>query len=247
MNRTEKETVVAELHDTFGRASVALIATNKGLSVGESTELRRIIRAAGGEMRVAKHTLTRLALADTRFGDLGQFLEGPRGLVFGFDDPIGIAKLLVDFANIHKKLEIDGGALEGQVMGAAGVENLAKMPDLPTLQSRLAQQVLSPASRLASQMASPATRIAGAIAARVTQLEEGSEAPAAEASAETGADAAPPAEAAPAEAVPAEAAPAEAAPAEAAAGGEVIAEAAPADEAQGEAPPDEPKQGGEES
>lgn len=175
MNRTEKEAVVADLHDRFGRASVALVATNNGLTVGESTELRRIIRAVGGEMRVAKHTLTRLALADTRFGDLGRFLEGPRGLVFGFDDPVAVAKALVEFAGAHKKLEIDGGALEGQVIGAEGVENLAKMPDLGTLQARVASQVLAPAARLAGQLQSPAERIAGAIAARVTQLEEGSE------------------------------------------------------------------------
>lgn len=171
MNRTEKETLVAQLHDTFGRATVALVATNRGLTVGEATALRRSIRAAGGEMRVAKHTLTRLALADTRYGDLTRFLEGPRGLVFGFDDPVGVAKVLVDFAAAHKKLEIDGGALEGQVIGAAGVDNLSKMPDLPALQARIARQVLSPATRIASQVASPATRIAGAIAARVEQLE----------------------------------------------------------------------------
>jgi len=170
VNRTEKETLVAQLHDTFGRATVALVATNRGLTVGESTELRRSIRAAGGEMRVAKHTLTRLALADTRYGDLSRFLEGPRGLVFGFDDPVGVAKVLVDFAAAHKKLEIDGGALEGQVIGAAGVDNLSKMPDLPALQARIARQILSPASRIVSQVANPATRIAGALAALAKQL-----------------------------------------------------------------------------
>jgi large subunit ribosomal protein L10 len=102
-------------------------------------------------------------------------LECHLRLVFGFDDPVGVAKALVDFAEAHAKLEIDGGALEGQVIETAGVENLAKMPDLGTLQARLVRQVLSPASRIASQVTGPATRIAGAIAARVKQLEEGGE------------------------------------------------------------------------
>ncbi len=172
MNRSTKETVVSELHDTFGRASVALLATNKGLTVGEATELRRSVRAAGGEMRVAKHTLTRLALADTRYGGLAALLEGPRGLVFGFDDPVGVAKVLVDFAGKHDKLEIEGGALEGEVIAPPGVERLAKMPDLGTLRSQLVGLALSPGSRIATQLASPATRIAGAIAARAAQLEE---------------------------------------------------------------------------
>ncbi len=175
MNRSEKETVISELHDTFGRASVALVATNKGLTVGESTALRSAIRAAGGEMRVAKHTLTKLAVADTRYGDLTSMLEGPRGLIFGFDDPVGVAKALVDFAEDHDKIAIDGGALEGEVIAEAGVESLAKMPDLGTLRSRLVGLVQSPASRIASQVTAPSTRIAGAIAARIKQLEEGGE------------------------------------------------------------------------
>ena len=176
MNRTQKETVVGELHDTFGRASVALVATNLGLTVGESTELRRSIRAAGGEMRVAKHTLTRLALEETRYGDLARFLDGPRGLIFGFDDPVGVAKVLVDFAGEHPKIAVEGGALEGQVIESNGVERLAKMPDLGTLRATLVRQVLSPASRIASQAGAPASRIAGAIAARIEQLEQGGEA-----------------------------------------------------------------------
>ncbi len=172
MNRTEKESVVAELQETFGKASVALVATNLGLTVAESTELRRNIRNAGGEMRVAKHTLAKLALTDSAYSGLDRFLVGPRGLVFGFDDPVAVAKALVDFADDHAKIEVEGGALEGQVIEPSGVESLAKMPDLATLQSRVARQVLSPASRLASQATAPAKRIAGAISARIKQLEE---------------------------------------------------------------------------
>ena len=173
MNRREKESVVSELHDDFGRASVALVATNLGLTVDESTQLRNRIREVGGKMRVAKLTLCKIALGDTKYGDLDRFLVGPRGLVFGFDDPVGVAKALVDFADDHKKLVIEGGALEGEVIESAGVENLAKMPDLPSLQAGIVRLALSPGTRIASQIGSPATRIAGAIAARVEQLEEG--------------------------------------------------------------------------
>ncbi len=173
MNRQEKETIVGELRGTFGRASLALVATNLGLSVEESTQLRRDIRAVGGEMRVAKHSLTKLALTDTRHADITRFLVGPQGLVFGFDDPVGVAKALVDFAGGHPKIEIDGGGLEGQLIESEGVENLAKMPDLGTLRSLLVCQIQSPASRIASQAVAPATRLAGAVAARIEQLEEG--------------------------------------------------------------------------
>jgi len=173
VNRQQKEIVVAELHDRFSRASVALLAANRGLTVGESTLLRRQVRAAGGEMRVAKHTLTKLALNGTAYGDLSRLLVGPSGLVFGFDDPIGVAKVLVDFAKSHDKLGLDGGALEGQLIPADRVQDLASMPDLPALQARIARQALSPGRRVASQLAAPASRVAGAIQALVKRLEEG--------------------------------------------------------------------------
>lgn len=172
MNREEKTASVAELHERFSRASVALVAANLGLTAAQSRALRRTLRAAGGELKVAKHTLGKIAMRDTRYADCGSLLRGPRGLVFGYGDPVAVAKALVDFADQHAKLQIDGGAVEGQVIAADGVKALATMPALPALQARIARQALSPASRLATSVQAPAQRIAGAIKALVTKLED---------------------------------------------------------------------------
>ena len=98
MNREEKVASVAELHERFSRASVALVASNLGLTAAESRLLRRTLRGAGGELKVAKHTLTKRAMQETRYANCGSLLRGPRGLVFGYDDPIAVTKALVDFA-----------------------------------------------------------------------------------------------------------------------------------------------------
>lgn len=172
MNREQKTASVAELHERFGRASVALVASNLGLTAAESRALRRTLRAAGGELKVAKHTLGKIAMRETRYAECGSLLRGPRGLVFGYADPVAVAKALVDFAEQHAKLQIDGGAVEGQLIEAEQVKALAKMPGLGALQARIARQALSPATRLASTVAGPARRIAGALQARIKQLEE---------------------------------------------------------------------------
>jgi len=57
MNKTEKSTLVAELAENLGRASIALLSEYKGMSAGESDDMRRRIRAARGEFRGAKNTL----------------------------------------------------------------------------------------------------------------------------------------------------------------------------------------------
>jgi len=172
VNRTEKEAVVSALQERFASANVALVTTNRGLTVEQATALRRALKAAGGEYKVAKHTLTKRALDTTRYASLVALLEGPRSLVFGFDDPIAVAKAVVAFADQNKELEIDGGAVEGQLIRSDQVKALASMPSLNVLRATVVRQAMGPGSRLVSMAAGPARRLAGAIAALVEKLEK---------------------------------------------------------------------------
>jgi len=172
VNREQKAAVVSELQERFGRANLTLVATNRGLSVADATTLRRKLRAANGEYKVAKLTLVRRVLPDTEMAGLSRFLDGPRGLVFGYADPIEVAKVLVEFAEQNKRLEIEGGALEGQIIVAEQVKALATMPGIADLRAQTVLLVQAPARRLASTITGPGARIAGAIAALVKKIEE---------------------------------------------------------------------------
>jgi len=172
VTRDEKVASVAELHERFSKASVALVAANLGLTAAQSRALRRTLRAAGGELKVAKHTLSKIAMRETAYANCDGILRGPRGLVFGYADPVAVAKALVDFAEANPKLQIDGGAVEGQVLKAEQVKQFATMPSLSALQARIVSQALSPGQRLAGSLQAPGQRLAGAIAALVKKLEE---------------------------------------------------------------------------
>jgi large subunit ribosomal protein L10 len=172
VNRTEKEAVVSALQERFAKANVALVTSNRGLTVEQANALRRILKAAGGEYKVAKHTLTKLAVGDTRYASMVALLEGPRSLVFGFDDPVAIAKAVVAFADQNKQLEIDGGAVEGQLIRGDQVKALATMPSLDVLRASVVRQAMSPGSRVVSMAVGPARRLAGAIVALVEKLEK---------------------------------------------------------------------------
>ena len=99
-------------------------------------------------------------------------MRGPRGLVFGYADPIAVAKALVDFAEQNAKLQIDGGAVEGQIIKPEQVKALARMPGLSALQARVVRQALTPGTRLAASVQAPARRLAGAIEALAKKLED---------------------------------------------------------------------------
>lgn len=173
MNRTEKTRAVAELHNRFKQATVTLLASSTRLSVGKMQQLRRAIKQAGGEYKVAKNSFTRRAVKDTAYSRLEQLLEGPTGLVFGYSDPVAVAKVLVRFAEeSNEALKIKGGALDGQPMRAEQVKALASLPPIEALRARVVSIAKAPGGRVVSALRNPASRVAGAVAALAKRREE---------------------------------------------------------------------------
>lgn len=158
MTREEKVQEVADLQARFSRANVAVVASAKGLNVAKMQQLRRELKKVGGEFKVAKNTLTRLAVRDTAFGKLEELLSGPTGLVFGYDDPIAVAKVLVDFAKDNDKVSIRAGVLEEKVLEADAIDKLAKMPSKEVLLAQLLGLLQAPASQLLRTMQEPSAR-----------------------------------------------------------------------------------------
>ena len=172
MNREEKAAAVAALHDCFKQATVALLATSHGLSVGKMQQLRRAVRQAGGEYKVMKNTFARRALKDTTYSRLEALLEGPSGLVFGYADPVAVTKVLVRFAEQNEKLSIKAGVLGDMVLEPAAVTALARMPSREVLLSQLLSLMQAPAVQLLRTMQEPGARLVRLVDRVRARLEE---------------------------------------------------------------------------
>ena len=160
MNRDEKTTAVNELRERVTRATVTLLATSQGLSVAKMQQLRRAVRRAGGEVKVAKNTLARRALKDTAAAKLESFLQGPTGLVFGYADPVAVTKALVRFAEENDKLSIKGGVLDQELLEPAAVSALAKLPSREVLLGTLLGVIQAPAAQLLRTIQEPGAQLA---------------------------------------------------------------------------------------
>jgi large subunit ribosomal protein L10 len=163
VNRDEKVASVAELHERFSKASVAIVASNLGLTAAQARALRRTVRAAGGEFKVAKHTLGKIAMKETPYAKCESLLVGPRGLVFGYSrsgrrrqGPGRLRRAERQAADRRRRRR--GAAHRGR-----RGEGILQMPSLPALQARIVSQALSPGSRIASSLQAPAQRIAGVV------------------------------------------------------------------------------------
>ncbi|MCY4440218.1 MAG: 50S ribosomal protein L10 [Deltaproteobacteria bacterium] len=155
MDRQEKTTVVGEFQDKFRTATMAVVTDYRGLSVGKMTQLRCDVREAAGEYKIAKNNLVRLAIRETSYEPLEDFLTGPNGWVFAYDDPVSLSKALVKFADANAELTIKGAVLDGALLEPVQVKGLASLPSLPELQAQVLSLMQAPATRLLQTIQEP--------------------------------------------------------------------------------------------
>ncbi len=142
--RPEKVAEVEALEQRLRSASVVILTDYRGLTVSEIGALRSRLREASLEYRVAKNTLLNRAAQQAGVQGLSTFLSGPTAVVFGKDDPGVPARVLQEFIRQYRKLEIKGGVVEGQALGADGVQALASLPTKVELLGRVAGAVQGP-------------------------------------------------------------------------------------------------------
>jgi large subunit ribosomal protein L10 len=138
------------------------------MTVGESSDLRRQMRAAGATFRVTKNRLARIALKGTRFEGLADLFVGQTAVAFG-SDPVAAAKVAVDYARRNEKLTIAGGGLGRQALDQRGVEQLATLPSLDELRARLVGMIKTPATRLAGVLQAPGAQLARVLSAHANK------------------------------------------------------------------------------
>jgi large subunit ribosomal protein L10 len=169
----EKKKVVAEIEEKLKSAKSAIFADYRGLNVAEATQLRRKFKEAGAEFRVVKNTLTRIAASRSGIEGLDEFLFGPTAIIFGFEDPVIPAKILVQFIKENQKLEIKGGLVEGKVVKAAQVRSLADLPSKEVLISRVIGGLQAPIAGLQFVLKGPLQKLVYALRAIEEQKAKG--------------------------------------------------------------------------
>jgi len=135
--RTEKEKIVADLHDNFKKSKIVILTDYKGLDVSAISKLRSKLREVDVEYKVVKNTLISRASEDTDAALIKDYFKGPSALALSYDDPVAPAKVLVDFAKENDKLEIQVGVMEGRVIDLSKIMALSSLPSREVLLGQL--------------------------------------------------------------------------------------------------------------
>jgi len=148
--KPDKIAVVDEVRERLENSSASVVTEYRGLTVAEMADLRRILRAAGGDFKVFKNTLVKIALQGGTHEPIAEFLQGPTAIAFVEGDVSAVAKALKDFAKANPALVIKGGVFDGSALSAKDLSALADLPSRDVLLARLAGLIASPMQTMAS-------------------------------------------------------------------------------------------------
>lgn len=148
-----KQEVVKDVADKFERAQSIIVIDYRGLTVDEVSKLRTDCRNAGVEYKVIKNNILKRAADSLNYQDMDDLFKGPTAVAFGFEDAVAPAKILSKFLKDTKKTEIKGGLLEGEVIDAAGVERLAKLPSREELIAKMLGSMNAPITNFVGTLA----------------------------------------------------------------------------------------------
>ncbi len=146
--RPEKASRVAEIKEILSSAKCTVLVNYCGLTVAEDTKLRSSMRAAGVKYTVVKNTLLRIAAKDAGIEGMDAYLEHNTAIAVAPEDPVAVAKILNDFAKVHKALEVKAGVLDGKMITTDDIKALAALPSREVLLAKMLGSMQAPISGL---------------------------------------------------------------------------------------------------
>ncbi len=144
-----KQEVVNEIVNKAKDSQTVVVAEYRGLTVAQIQELRRALRAEEASMFVYKNSLVERASKELGYDGLAEYLSGPNAIFFSKEVTNG-PKIIAKYAKrFGDTLKIKGGVVEGKVVDAAVINDVAKIPSREGLLSMFLSCLQAPVRQFA--------------------------------------------------------------------------------------------------
>src|SRR6195952_1806147 len=150
ITKAKKNEKVKMLATELEHSTSAIVGTFKGLTASKDTDLRRIVREAGGSYHVVKNKLAAKSSEGTKVEAALQGLKGVSSVAYTSGDPVALAKALSTWVKDNAEFTFKLGIVDGKVIDIAQIQALATLPGKEELFSKLLFLIQSPAQRLAT-------------------------------------------------------------------------------------------------
>jgi large subunit ribosomal protein L10 len=167
-NRKAKEELISEIDTDIKDSEIIVVTQQLGLNADQTRNLRVAMRKEGVSLKVAKNTLVKHVIKDTKFAPLEKFLHGPTVLAYS-KDVVSAAKASAEFAKKNDKFKILGGVMNGEVLEENQIKFLASLPSLDQLRAKIVGLLQAPATKIACVLSAPGGQVARVLSARGRQ------------------------------------------------------------------------------
>ena len=139
MNITREKKIerVEELKQKFEKFPTFYLLDFNKLTVTQASDLRRRLREKNFAFQVIKNRLAVRALKTDYYEHLKDYFRGPTAVAFAAEDPVGLAKILKEYAKETKLLRFKAGILEGLYLEAERFEEIANLGSRQELLAKL--------------------------------------------------------------------------------------------------------------
>ena len=145
----QKQKIVADLAEQMRNSVSGVLVNYQGITVEDDTKLRKALREAGVSYMVQKNTLTGRACDEVGFSDMKQYLSGMTAIAISANDAVAPAKVLKEYAEKIESFTILAGYVDGAVVSADTVKQLADIPSKEVLIAKFLGSIKSPVYKFA--------------------------------------------------------------------------------------------------
>lgn len=139
-----RETLEEDIKKQLKESEGIFIVKYSKLSSPDMTSLRQALRGINATLFVAKNSIARRALKDSKLQDLVGFMDGHCGLIFAKGEPVDTGRALYNFYREHEQLKLECGFLEDKILNTKDIETLAKLPGKEALRGQVVMTLKSP-------------------------------------------------------------------------------------------------------
>jgi large subunit ribosomal protein L10 len=145
ITKQKKQDIVGKVAEALENAVSVVFVHFKGLTVADTSAMRKALKGEGVGYYVAKKTLLRRVLADKGYTGSIPELPGEIAVAWSNTDVTSAARGIFEHGKKHKDaLSIVGGVFEGMFLDAQAMTAIATIPPIPVLRGMFVNVINSP-------------------------------------------------------------------------------------------------------
>lgn len=165
LKKSEKIEIVDKLGALLKETDGIALASFQGVTVRDMQELKKKLREIGGTAKVYKNRLLKLALKNSGFDGLDEYMKGNTMLIASKEDIVSALKIVVTFAKGNEKVGLKAGVVSGQSYGKEDIIAISKLPGQKELIATIAGDLNAVVGKFAGVLNAIITKFVGTIEA----------------------------------------------------------------------------------